>query len=44
VRGRVEVVKVGVCPTLIKFKGLSMYIKHVSYSTYYQLILGWNLI
>ena len=33
-----------VCPTLIKFKGLNVYIKLVSYSSYCQLILGWKLI
>jgi len=33
-----------VYPTLIKFKGLSMYMKFVSYSSYCQLVLGWNLI
>ena len=34
----------GVVSHIEKIKGLSVYIKLVSYSSYYQLVLGWNLI
>jgi len=44
VKKRVGIYESGVCPTLIKLTGLSMYIKLVSYFTYCQLAWRWNLI